>query len=251
MKFLAWFLAGLLLWLGFWPGLALGQEAADTPLVAQPVLAVIPAIHNHQTETACSESIYQTLIRWPAYQVLPDWYILQKLEQAPERWQNDWQGLFERLPEAEYALLAQVTTVNSLPVGPHQATQQLVGILLARQPTPHILRSEVLPLQSPLDCEKLARHLMGQPEQERFRNPALSGVLSLLIPGAGHFYRGQWDGVAMGAGFLGAYLTLAFLGFSDVTSPQVSSSQWGGFLVLLSLLDVVTAYFMAQPGPQI
>lgn len=205
-----------------------------------PVLALVPVIQNETIEPVCSAAMYQTLIRQPDYHILPDWYVLERLEQNPSRWQSDWTALFQQISEAEFAMLTRLETPAEGP--------RLVGILLRAANPPQVIRAEVMdahPANLGADCEKMARRLLGQPETEAFQSPALSATLSLLVPGAGHLYRGGFDGIAMGVGFLGAFLAMAYVGFSD-SAPQLSRSQWGGLLVLLTLVDVVTAYFLAD-----
>ncbi len=223
-----------------------GTLALTSPVRAQeiirrnPVLGLVPVLQNDVIEPVCSAAMYQTLIRQPDYYILPDWYMLERLEQNPARWQSDWVALFGQLKEAEYAML---TRLEASAEGP-----RLVGILLKSANPPQVIRAEVLdtdPGRLSADCEKIARRLLGHTERENFQNPALSATLSVLVPGAGHLYRGGADGILMGVGFLGAYLTMAYLGFSDA-APQLSRSQWGGLLVLLTLVDVVTAYFLAE-----
>lgn len=221
--------------------------AADEIIRSRQVLALLPVLRENRPDVACSEAMYQTLMRQPAYDLLPDWYVLQRLEQNPARWENDWGGLFGRIKEADLAML------NRIEIHPPGEGQngglQLVGILIQQGNPAKILRAEVLPFAAgelTVSCEKMVHHLLGQPEPETFRNPALSATLSLLIPGAGHLYRGTFDGVLMGVGFLAAYLGMTFLGFSDSTAPTVTRSQWGGLLILLTLVDVVTAYFLAD-----
>lgn len=48
-----------------------------------------------------------------------------------------------------------------------------------------------------------------------------------MVPGAGHFYKGTPESVALGVGILGSWLTLAYLGFSE-SSPGLTQPQWGG-----------------------
>ncbi|MEZ0370091.1 MAG: hypothetical protein ACAI44_13470 [Candidatus Sericytochromatia bacterium] len=220
---------------------------AEAPAHGRRGLALIPVLQQDasqsqaQIQPECTNAMYRTLMRQPAYALLPDWYVLSRLEQDPVRWQSDWSGLFSRLPEAELAIL------NHLEAGPDG--QQLVGILVEQGPPARILRAEVMSLQGDElagGCERMARRLLGQPEPETFRSPALSAMLSLLVPGTGHLYRGGVDGIAMGAGFLGAYLVMSYLGFSDGSSPTVTRSQWGGLLLLLTFADVVTAYFLVN-----
>ncbi|PKL75587.1 MAG: hypothetical protein CVV27_14595 [Candidatus Melainabacteria bacterium HGW-Melainabacteria-1] len=226
------------------PGLA---EPVDI-IRRQPSLALLPVLSPEGGVPACSQALYQALIRQPAYHVLPDWYVLQALDQDTARWQSDWSGLFARLPEAEYVILSQITPVLDAS-GQPSSHRQLVGILLQQADPPRLLKSEVLPLPAgePAEsCARLSDHLLGRAQAEPFRSPALSATLSLLIPGAGHLYRGGADGFLMGAGFLGAYVTMAYFGFSDSAAPALTRSQWGGMLLLLTLLDVVTAYFLAD-----
>lgn len=216
----------------------------------QQVLALLPVLHSGQSDEACSQAMYQTLVRQNGYDLLPDWYVLEQLAHNPARWQNDWPGLFSRLKEADLAILNHLEELPPDATQPTPVSQwQLVGILLQKGPPAKILRSEVMtfaPGERVAGCEKMAHRLLGQPEAETFHSPALSATLSLLIPGAGHLYRGGFDGIAMGAGFLGAYLLMAYLGFSDTAAPTVTRSQWGGLLLLLTFADVVTAFFLAD-----
>lgn len=238
-----WLALGLALLLA-WPA------GAETEVIRrQPVLALLPVLEQNQPDPVCSEVMYQTLMRQPAYDLLPDWYVMQRLNQNPARWQNDWEGLFGQLKEANLAILNHIEPHTPEANQPAGDSLQLVGILIAPGPPAKILRAEVLPF-APGDrgasCARMAHRLLGQPEPEPFRSPALSATLSLLIPGAGHLYRGGFDGILMGAGFLAAYLGMAWLGFSDASAPTVTRSQWGGLLLLLTLTDVVTAYFLAD-----
>ncbi|MGV3522710.1 MAG: hypothetical protein ACO1RX_00715 [Candidatus Sericytochromatia bacterium] len=209
----------------------------------QPVLMVLPPSGQTGYETLCSQAMYRTLVQSQAFQVLPDWYVNRELG-APEPWQQDWTALFQRLPEAEQALLLQL---NDRAEGP-----ELVSLLLRRSNPPEVLRAEVRalePAEAERQCELLARDLVGLAEPAPFRNPALSATLSLMVPGAGHFYKGTPESVALGVGILGGWLTLAYLGFSE-SAPGLTQPQWGGLLLLLTLADVVLAYFLAgQPSP--
>lgn len=217
--------------------------AAQQLIRRQPVLMILPPSGQTGYEALCSQAMYRTLVQSQQFQILPDWYVYRELG-PPEPWQKDWPGLFQRLPEAEQALLLQL---NDRAEGP-----ELVTLLLQRGTPPGVLRAEVRVLDpggAERECESLARELLGLAEPPPFRNPALSATLSLMVPGAGHFYKGTPESVALGVGILGSWLTLAYLGFSE-SSPGLTQPQWGGLLLLLTLTDVVLAYFLAgQASP--
>lgn len=61
-------------------------HAAEPDLIRRhPVLALLPVLQQGQAETNCSQAMYQTLMRQPDYDLLPDWYVLQRLESDPAR----------------------------------------------------------------------------------------------------------------------------------------------------------------------
>ncbi len=211
----------------------------------EPVLAVFPVIQNQELEPLCSQAIYDVFKRSRAYQVLPDWYVLGQLTSGNE-WQNDWEQAFEKVPQAEQIVLLRLQAGNGARGAP--ANAELSAIWLSAGEPPEVVRVETLSLGSnlALGCNKMALTLLGTPPVERFLSPPLSASLSLVVPGAGHFYRATPEGVLIGSGFLAAYLGIAFLGFSDLTDPYVTRSQWGGMLLFLSLIDVLSAYFMTE-----
>lgn len=199
----------------------------------QPSIAVTP-VQGQQAES-CQNALYQNFIRHSELQVLPDWYVQSQLQGS---WQNNWPLLFQQLPEADQAVLVKVQQ------------DSLLALLVQRNG--QILRSEILEIKRyrpEIDCAVLGRQVLGLQEPQTFRNPALSASLSLIIPGAGHFYQASWEGILLGTLFLSAYIVMGFLGLSNATDPQISRSQWGGMMLILSLLDTTTAYFMAEQNP--
>lgn len=213
-----------------------GPLAQAEVIRKEPVLAVFPVIQEQQVEPLCSQAIYDVFKRSSAYQVLPDWYVVQQLRPGGE-WQQDWELAFSELPQAEQIVLLRLST-----------TTELSAIWLLAGEPPEVLRVETMSVGNDLaaGCHKMALRLLGSAPSERFLSPPLSASLSLVVPGAGHFYRATPEGVLIGSGFLLAYLGIAFLGFSDLTDPYVTRSQWGGSLLFLTLLDVLSAYFMTE-----
>lgn len=205
----------------------------------EPVLAVFPVVQDSQLEPLCSQTIYDVIKRSSAYQILPDWFVLQQVASGSE-WQNDWEQAFEILPQAEQIILLRLQADTPNPA--------LSAIWLLAGDPPEVLRVETLTLGPDLatGCRKMALTLLGSPPSERFLSPPLSASLSLIVPGAGHFYRATPEGILIGSGFLATYLGIAFLGFSNVTDPYVTRPQWGGALLILTLIDVISAYFMTE-----
>jgi len=219
----------------------LSQPVAAQDLISrQAVLAVNPVMHGEQVHQACTDAMYQVILSSRAYQLLPDWHLSQQVALTSD-WQDNWPAFFQQLPEAELALFSRIQQ--------QAQEQELVSVLVAQRNPPEIVKAVVQPLslrQTEAGCENMARQILGVQAEERFRSPALSATLSLLIPGAGHFYQGTTEGALLGIVFLGSYLTFAWLGFSQSTEPEITRSQWGGLLILLTLLDVISAYFFAN-----
>lgn len=220
-----------LLWQSF-SGAVLAQASKPRPLIA-----VAPVVAGETLDLGCSEAIYQTLLPHPDYHLLPDWYVQQTLHPFGGDDLNKWSQHFDTLSEIDFLVLTEIQPAQN-------ATTTLSAVLIARSQPPRIVKSAVLPMQDRQSCVRLAESLMGQTRPERFQSPPLSAALSLVVPGAGHLYRGTWDGILMGAGFLISSLTMAYLGFADITSPEITHAQWGGMMLVVTLLDVVTAYFM-------
>lgn len=95
------------------------------------------------------------------------------------------------------------------------------------------------------ECQKLAYDWLGKSIQEPVKSPALAASLSLIAPGSGHFYSGEWSQILLGSLYLGAFLGLSTLAFSG-NNHSMTRSQIGGTLLLLSLSDIITAYFLTQ-----
>lgn len=225
------------------PGL---QAAPEHPIYQQPVLALAPVQSESGPEPLCSEALYRQILRSQTYQLLPDWYVQARLPLAMQPEHPAWEQVFSYMPEAELLLFSQLQSGQGL---------ELVSVLVSRSETgpPQILKARVQPVsrgQLASGCENMARQLLNLETETRFRSPPLSASLSLLIPGAGHFYQGTLEGTLLGMLFLGASLTFAWLGFSQPEQTPLSSSQWGGMLLLLSLGDILSAYFMAGQEPQ-
>ena len=62
-----------------------------------------------------------------------------------------------------------------------------------------------------------------------------------MIPGAGHFYRNTPEGLGWGSFFLLSYLGMSFLALSETT--PLAQTQWGGIILSMTLIDVLSAYF--------
>lgn len=103
--------------------------AAQQLIRRQPVLMILPPSGQTGYEALCSQAMYRTLVQSQQFQILPDWYVYRELG-PPEPWQKDWPGLFQRLPEAEQALLLQL---NDRAEGP-----ELVTLLLQRGTPPGV-----------------------------------------------------------------------------------------------------------------
>jgi hypothetical protein len=193
----------------------------------------------------CADVVRQELVRSQAYNVWPNWYTHQKLDGiAPDDWQ---------------ALLIQAPEINSLILGSvlNETERVSVTLIVANtKPEPTLVLAEtVKDKNTELEnvCRNLAAQILGSETQSQLQSPGLSASLSLIMPGAGHFYQGKPLNILLGTGFLTGYLALAYLGFSAREESMLSRQQWGGLLLLLSLTDILSAYFLslaAEPGPQ-
>lgn len=216
------------------------------PIYQQPVLALTPVQGPEDIDQLCTAALYQQILRANAYQLLPEWYVGEQLRQTVLPLQTNWEDIFKTLPEADLVLFSHLQSVQGL---------ELVSVLVSRNESglPQILKARIQPVSRyhlVAGCENMAHQLLGLETEDRFRSPALSASLSMLIPGAGHFYQGTLEGVALGIIFLGASMAFAWLGFSQNEQMGLSSSQWGGLLLLLSLSDMLSAYFMADTSGQ-
>lgn len=217
------------------------------PLAERHVLAISPLsadLRYTELNRPCAQEIYRHILKSQNYQVLPDWYVAQNLQGVS--WQENWAGAFAALPQADELLLLRLNQGQLMGVWLKRDTQSLASDGI------EILKTEVLTVhqRDPLNsCILLSQQLLGDYQPPRFNNPALSASLSFIVPGAGHFYQGSPESVALGSVFLLTYLLVGGLGFSNATEPQVTRAQWGGLLFLLTLTDIVTAYFMASQEP--
>ena len=217
----------------------------SSPSVEADTLAVTPinaAVGDISLNQSCADEVYINLVKSQKYQVLPTWYVVQQLQGVD--WENNWEALFASLPEADEVLLLHLN---------HQTVpQELIALWLKRGHPPLVLKTETLSFRHRdpfLTCTELSHLLLGEYQPVRFRNPALSATLSFIVPGAGHFYQGTPESIALGSLFLLTYLVLGGLGFSSAAESQVTRSQWGGMMLVLTLTDIVTAYFIASQEP--
>jgi hypothetical protein len=191
-----------------------------------------------QTESLCSDVFRHELIRSRRYDVIPLWYVQRQVPEPPG---EDWMRLLSQTSSDLVALgLVQI-----------QGNQQLsVSVLVAqRDPEPSILFADAVTgpgSELPMMCQQLAERFLGERVELPVRSPALAGTLSLIFPGAGHFYTGKPLNALLGAAFLGAYIGIAALGFNSTDNSTVTRAQWGGVLLLVSLTDILTAYFLSQ-----
>lgn len=190
----------------------------------------------------CAEHMRQILIQSQRFNVWPRWYILQHL--TPQHSDADWSALLSQL-QVHYLVQGHVN---------HQDDRIIVSVLMAEAlPSGKNLvfadlksghHSDLLDL-----CEALALGILGESLPTPPRSPALAASLSLVMPGAGHLYQGKPLNLLLGSAFLAGYLSLAWMGIRPQEEDGLSRRQWGGLLLLLSLTDVLLAYFLSQPEP--
>lgn len=209
---------------------------AASVLPPQDTVAVVDFAPSPEGEL-CARSIRQELVRSQFLNVWPGWYTRQRLVNPDPQ---DWQALLNSVPE-----------VQSLILGDLQLEEErvTVNLVVARSgPEPALVFAEVAkdrPDELESLCRGLAAQILGASVATPVQSPGLSASLSLIMPGAGHFYQGKPLNILLGAGFLSGYLALAYLGFGSREGSVPSREQWGGLLLLLSLTDVLSAYFLS------
>lgn len=210
--------------------------AAAPVLPAQDTVAVLDFSPAPEGEL-CARYIRQELVRSQLLNVWPGWYTRQ-------RWVNpnfqNWRELLQAVPEVQSVILGDLEL---------EGDRVTVNLVVARSgPEPALIFAEVakdhVSELEPL-CRNLAAKILGAAVETPLQSPGLSASLSLIMPGAGHFYQGKPLNILLGAGFLSGYLALAYLGFSARQDSQPSREQWGGLLLLLSLTDILSAYFLS------
>ncbi|MGE3725035.1 MAG: hypothetical protein AB7I41_05765 [Candidatus Sericytochromatia bacterium] len=239
----------ILLWLrralrsvGLWALAVVLLNVSATPLwaasviPAQDTVAVVDFSAGPEGQL-CARSIRQELVRSQLLNVWPGWYTRQRLANPDSQ---NWQALLKALPEVQSLILGDVQ---------READRVTVNVIVAHSgPEPALIFAEVakdrLAELEPL-CRGLAAQILGTSVETPLQSPGLSASLSLIMPGAGHFYQGKPLNILLGAGFLSGYLALAYLGFSARQESVPSREQWGGLLLLLSLTDVLSAYFLS------
>lgn len=235
---------GFLLWS---PALRLwAQDPPPLPVTQRPTLAISQSFNDGRLQ-GCTETMYRTLLATEVtrqYNVLPNWYVKQYTRALLPEDPQLWEKTYARLQE-----LDELIIVGLSPEGDY-----LSGIWLEKTDTgPAIRQAETVYIQDVQDeqllqrqCFVLTKTLRGETFTERFRSPFLSAGLSLMIPGAGHFYRNTSEGVFWGGVFFISYLTASFLALSDQTALE--SQQWGMIILALSLADALSAYFLTEQG---
>jgi len=195
--------------------------------------------------TQCSTQIQKILIRSQRYNVWPDWYVRQRL--GPHTAVQDWQTILNKVPETQLLVQGNLQGSNHL-ITVNLIVAQQTGkertLIFANSQTgkPEALESI---------CQDLAYQILGEPPEAPLRSPGLAASLSLIMPGAGHFYQGKPANILLGTGFLAGYVGLAYLGLSPQEEGGLTRQQWGGLLLLLSLTDILMAYFFSLPDPNL
>ncbi len=213
------------------------SAATAVPVIPPQDTVVVVDFAQSPEGLLCASSIRQELVRSQILNVWPGWYTRQRLVNPDTQ---NWQGLLQALPEVQSLVLGDVQM---------EAERVIVNLVVARNgPEPALVFAEVAkdrPDELETLCRGLAAQILGTAVATPLQSPGLSASLSLIMPGAGHFYQGKPLNILLGAGFLSGYLALAYLGFSSRQESVPSREQWGGLLLLLSLTDVLSAYFLS------
>lgn len=215
----------------------LAAAATAVPVIPPQDTVVVVDFAQSPEGLLCARSIRQELVRSQLLNVWPGWYTRQRLVNSDSQ---NWQALLQALPEVQSLVLGDVQL---------EAERVIVNLVVARNgPEPALVFAEVAkdrPDELETLCRGLAAQILGTSVATPLQSPGLSASLSLIMPGAGHFYQGKPLNILLGAGFLSGYLALAYLGFSSRQESVPSREQWGGLLLLLSLTDVLSAYFLS------
>ncbi len=222
------------------PGTVLAQS---TP---SPETLALSQTFNDPALATCAEQMYTTLMTYQiteAYNVLPLWYVAQYTATLSADDPELFQQTFAALPGLNHLIV--------LRTAPDQ--KNISALWIERQSTDRLAVKQVETVtianynqvqQRTQSCVLLAQRLYHQNVPERFRSPFLSAGLSLMIPGAGHFYRNTPEGLVWGSVFLLSYLSMSFLALSEQT--PLENSQWGALILSVSLIDALSAYFLTE-----
>jgi hypothetical protein len=172
------------------------------------------------------------LLRSQRFNVWPDWY-LQQHTLTPQAFPIE----LDYLVEGELAYQDAVVRLSVVMKHHHAGNSTLIFA---------DSRSSSVPELDML-CQEMGYRILGEVAAPPPDSPALAASLSMVIPGAGHFYQGKAFDILLGSLFLGGYLTLTYLGLSPQEEGGLTRQQWGGLLMLLSLSDILSAYFLSMP----
>lgn len=236
-----WFIGSLAFLLGISPTTAFAQDLPPTP----ETLTLSQTFNDPELAT-CTEQIYTTLMTYQiteAYHVLPLWYVAQYTATLSADDPELFQKTFEALPELNHLIVLR-TAPDKKNISALWVQRQSTDRLTVKQVETVAVQNYTQPEQRTQSCLLLAQRLYHQNVPERFRSPFLSAGLSLMIPGAGHFYRNTSEGLVWGSVFLLSYLSMSFLALSERT--PLENSQWGALILGVSLVDALSAYFLTQ-----
>lgn len=211
------------------------------PVFAQGTLAVMDFDMASQPEILCSSRVRDTLIRSSLYQVLPAWHTQTQTHLVSK---HHWDSLFEVLAPSEY-IVQGVIDIQESRAAVHMIVLQKSPQKIIFAQSRHASIENLLPL-----CQSMAQEFIGQAPKISEKSPALAATLSFILPGSGHFYLGDPLNWALGAGFFSAYVGALYMGLSGTAQEYITREQWGGVLILVSLTDMLTSYFMAQLSQQ-
>lgn len=245
MKYREWHILLTTVWL--LSALFLGQKEAlvalSQPLSQNRREALMVLDFPEPGGERCAEHLRQVLVQSQRFNVWPRWYSLQRLEPEPDL--VDSSALLSRLTELNYLVQGHLRYEGdyvTLSVVMTQGRESGPVLVFADLASGRI--SELIPL-----CESLATRILGEALPAQPRSPALAASLSLIMPGAGHLYLGKPINLLLGSAFLGGYLSLAWMGIRPQQEGGLSRQQWGGLLLLLTLTDILMAYFLSLPEP--
>lgn len=206
-----------------------------------PTLGISQTFNDPQL-SVCADVIYQSLLVshiTSEFNFLPNWYMAQGSGLLDAEDPDLWRNTYQRLPDLQQVIVLRVAS-DYKHISAVWVLNQEQNIEIHKAETVMIEQfSDVTQLSK--SCFLLSQKLRGNTQPERFRSPFLSAGLSLMIPGAGHFYRNTSEGLVWGSVFLLSYLSMSFLALSDSTA--LSYAQWGGLILSSTLIDALSAYF--------
>lgn len=240
MKILRAAVLSAILWLnGVTAPFAHAQSARKNSL--RPTLGISQSFNDRQL-SVCAEVVYNSLLSSQTateFNLLPNWYMGQLAGTLDAETPELWQSTYQRLPNLKELIVLRVAPDYKY-ISAIWVQKQEQNLVMYKAETVAIEQfSEDSQLRQ--SCFLLSQKLRGNAEPERFRSPFLSAGLSLMIPGAGHFYRNTSEGLGWGSFFLLSYLGMSFLALSNTT--PLESAQWGGIILSITLIDVFSAYF--------